>query len=345
MDGVERLFKLRRFFLVVMLVLLFILIPISVSIGTLGNTFLDVFKLLLGVEGVPTEVRTALMLRLRRVLTSVTAGVILGAGGVCMQAVLRNPMASPFTLGISHAAALGVALSLILGFGGVTQYRVVYAYNPYVLPVFAFISSLLQVFIILTLAYRAKLTERALILAAIAMSFFYQAILSLVQYLALNELQVAMVVFWTFGDVGRADWVAVKVMAVVAGVLTTYYIIKSLDLDLISLGDDMAYASGVDPRRLRLEVTLASALGTSVVTAFTGVVAFLCLVAPHIARLVVGSSHRYLIPTSMLVGAILLLVADDVGRTVVSPVFLPAGIVLSLIGAPLLLYLLLRGGG
>jgi iron complex transport system permease protein len=345
MNGVERLFKLRKLFLVVTLVLLFLLIPISISIGTLGATLLDALKLLLGDSSISIEARAALLLRLRRVLASIAIGAILGTGGVCMQAVLRNPMASPFTLGISHAAALGVALSLILGFAGVTQYRITYVYNPYILPIFAFTFSLLQVFIILALAYRAKLTERALVLAAIAMSFFYQAILSLVQYLALNELQVAMVVFWTFGDVGRVDWIALRILAIGAGVLAIYYTVRSLDLDLISLGDDMAYASGVNPKRLRLEATIVSALGASIATAFAGVIAFLCLVAPHIARLIVGNSHRYLVPASMLVGALLLMVADDIGRTIVNPVILPVGIVLSFIGAPLLLYLLIRGGG
>uniref|UniRef100_A0A7C4BB81 Iron ABC transporter permease n=1 Tax=Ignisphaera aggregans TaxID=334771 RepID=A0A7C4BB81_9CREN len=345
MSRVEKLFKLRKLFLLVLLLLLLLLIPLSISIGTLGATLLDALRLLLGDSSIPIEVRAALLLRLRRVLASIAIGVVLGAGGACMQAVLRNPMASPFTLGISHAAALGVALSLLLGVAGSTRYRVVYIHNPYILPIFAFTFSLLQVAIILALAYRAKLTERALILAAVAMSFFYQAILSLVQYLALNELQVAMVVFWTFGDVGRVDWVALRVLAVVAGVLAVYYITRSLDLDLISLGDDVAYASGVNPKRLRLEATIVSAFGASVATAFAGVIAFLCLVAPHIVRLVVGNSHRYLVPASMLVGAVLLLVADGIGRTVVNPVILPVGIVLSFIGAPLLLYLLLRGGG
>jgi len=344
MDKVLKLFKLRKYFLILTSLSLIALIPLSISIGTYEASLIDFFKLLLNDGSVSEGVRTALMLRFRRVLTSIVMGVVLGASGACMQAVFRNPMASPFTLGISHAAALGVAISLILGVLGSVRYRVVYVGSPYLLPISAFTFALIQVFIILALAYRAKLTERALVLAAIAMSFLYQAILSLLQYLVLNELQIAMVVFWTFGDVGRVDWVGLKITSAVAVALTIYYLIRSLDLDLISLGDDIAYSSGVNPKRLRLESTIVSAFGTSVVTAFAGVLAFLCLVTPHIARLIVGSSHRYLIPTSMLLGAVLLLVADDVGRLVISPVILPVGIVLSFIGAPLLFYLLLRGG-
>jgi iron complex transport system permease protein len=291
------------------------------------------------------RLKLMLMLRLKRALAALAVGAILGAGGTSMQAVLRNPMASPFTLGISHAAALGVAVSLLMGVSGMTSYRVITVHSPYLLPLFAFIFSLLQVAVILSLSYRAGLTERAIILAAIAISFFYQALLSLFQYLFLNELQVAMVVFWTFGDLGRIDWTGLKITVGAAVLLSIYYMARSFDLDLISLSDDVAYSSGVNPKRLRLEATIMTALGASVATSFAGVLAFLCLVAPHVARLVVGGAHRYLLPASMLTGSLLVLVADTLGRVILSPVVPPVGIVLSLVGAPLLVYLLLRGGG
>jgi len=313
--------------------------------GVIKASFLDVIKLMFNDGSVPPEIETILMLRLKRALAAVAIGAILGAGGPSMQAILRNPMASPFTLGISHAAALGVAVSLLLGVSGTISYRIITVHSLYLLPLFAFIFSLLQVAVILALSYRAGLTERAIILAAIAISFFYQALLSLFQYLFLNELQVAMVVFWTFGDLGRIDWTGLKIIVGAAVLLSIYYMARSFDLDLISLSDDVAHSSGVNPKRLRLEATIMTALGASVATSFAGVLAFLCLVAPHVARLVVGGAHRYLLPASMLTGSLLLLVADTLGRIILSPVVLPVGIVLSLVGAPLLVYLLLRGGG
>jgi len=313
--------------------------------GVIKASFMDVIKLMFNDGSVPPEIEAILMLRLKRALAAVAIGAILGAGGASMQAVLRNPMASPFTLGISHAAALGVAVSLLLGVSGTTSYRVITVHSPYLLPLFAFIFSLLQVAVILALSYRAGLTERAIILAAIAISFFYQALLSLFQYLFLNELQVAMVVFWAFGDLGRIDWTGLKITIGAAVLLSVYYMARSFDLDLISLSDDVAHSSGVNPKRLRLEATIMTALGASVATSFAGVLAFLCLVAPHVARLVVGGAHRYLLPASMLTGSLLVLVADTLGRVILSPVVLPVGIVLSLVGAPLLVYLLLRGGG
>ncbi|MEM1608578.1 MAG: iron ABC transporter permease, partial [Ignisphaera sp.] len=214
--------------------------------------------------------------------------------------------------------------------------------NPYIIPIFAFVFALIQTAIVLLLAYKAGLSERALVLAAIAMNFFYQALLSLIQYLKLNELQIALIVFWSFGDVGRVGWEELKILFISAFALSIYFIARSLDFDLMSLGDDVAYASGVNAKRVRLETSVVAALGASIVTAFSGVIAFLCLVSPHIARLVVGNSHRYLVPQSMLVAAILLVAADSIGRFILSPVTLPVGITLSLIGSPLLIYLLLR---
>ena len=341
----RKLHRQRLLFLLVLLVLLLILVPLSVSMGVIKASFMDVIKLMFNDGSVPPEIEAILMLRLKRALAAVAIGAILGAGGASMQAVLRNPMASPFTLGISHAAALGVAVSLLLGVSGTTSYRVITVHSPYLLPLFAFIFSLLQVAVILALSYRAGLTERAIILAAIAISFFYQALLSLFQYLFLNELQVAMVVFWAFGDLGRIDWTGLKITIGAAVLLSIYYMARSFDLDLISLSDDVAHSSGVNPKRLRLEATIMTALGASVATSFAGVLAFLCLVAPHVARLVVGGAHRYLLPASMLTGSLLVLVADTLGRVILSPVVLPVGIVLSLVGAPLLVYLLIRGGG
>lgn len=339
---IEKIFRKRVFYLLVSLTALILLVPISTSLGVYNATFIDAIKLLVDAQAVAPDVRAVLLLRFRRVAACIMAGVVLGGAGAAMQSILRNPMASPFTLGISHSAALGVALGLVSGIGGYVSQRVLYL-DAYILPLLAIVFSLVQTVIVLFLAYKAGLTERALILSAIAMSFFYQAVLNLVQYLYLNEIQVALVVFWTFGDIGRVGWLDMGVMSVSAALLALYYIYRAIDFDLMNLGDDIAHSSGLNPHRLRVEVALVSAVGTAIVTAFSGVIAFLCLVSPHIARLVTGNSHRYLLPQSMITASILLLAADTLGRVLLSPKTLPAGIMLSLIGAPLLLYLLLRG--
>jgi iron complex transport system permease protein len=340
MNTIEKIFRLRILFLVVLTIVLIVLIPISISIGVYNIGFIDLIKYIF-FGGLDLEAKSILFLRFRRVLSSIVIGAILGSGGAAMQSILRNPMASPFTLGISWAAALGVAIALLTGIGGVASQWFLSFLNPYIIPLFAFSFALIQVAIVLLLVYRAGISEKALILASIAMSFLYQAVLYFIQYFFLNELQVALIVFWTFGDIGRVGWVELYILLSALSIVSIYYILKSYDFDLMLLGDDSATSSGINPKRFRLEAAVVTAFGASISTAFAGVIAFLCLVAPHIARLVIGSSHRYLIPASMAIGSILLVVADIVGRGI-TYVSIPVGITISFIGSPLLLYLLLR---
>lgn len=336
------IFSRRAFLLALLLLVLVLAIPLATSIGLYNVSFLDIYKLILS-GGIADERSIVLWIRLRRVLVGVFVGALLGGAGTVCQAVFRNPLASPFTLGISQASALGVAIALLTGYGGsTTQWFLSFA-RPYLLPLAAFVFALIQVSVILLLASRAGLSPYALVLSSIAMSFIYQSILALIQYLFLNELQIATIVFWMFGDLAKPGNMELTVLALGSIPLLAAYLAIHLDLDLLSLGDEVASSSGVNPGRLRLVAVLIAAAGTALATCFVGVLAFLGLVAPHITREIVGSTHRYLMPASMLVGAIMLVLADAVGRTMLNPMTLPVGIVLSFIGAPLLLILLLRG--
>jgi len=332
----------RIVIIIILLVILVILIPLSVSIGLYRVSFLDIFKVLLGYK-LPEDEAIALWLRLRRCFVGVIAGILLAGGGAIMQAVLRNPLASPFTLGISQAAALGVAIALLTGYVGRTSAWFIEFTSPYIIPIFAFVFALSQSVLILLLAQRRGLEPYAIILSAIAMAFTYQSILALLQYLVLNELQIATIVFWMFGDLSRPGDTELQVLLLTSPILILLYMLLHADLDLISIDDDIALSSGTVPWKIRLVATIISALGAALATSFIGVLAFLCLVAPHIARLLVGSSHRYLVPASMIIGSILLVIADIISRTIMSPLTIPVGIVLSFIGAPLLIILLLKG--
>jgi iron complex transport system permease protein len=171
-------------------------------------------------------------------------------------------------------------------------------------------------------------------------------VLYLLQYFYLNEILVSTVVFWTFGDLGRISWEELRlVLAVSALLVIPYFIHRSLDYDLILGGDELAKASGVSPEGLRVWTAVIAALGTALATSFIGVIGFVCLLAPHAARLLVGGGHRYLMPTSMVMGSLILSLSDTLGRTIISPIVIPAGIMTSLLGVPLLVYLLIRGGG
>ncbi|MEM0066621.1 MAG: iron ABC transporter permease [Sulfolobales archaeon] len=333
----------RRLTVIVSLALaLLLLIPITSSLGLYRVTFLDVLRLVLG-HPLASDELVVVWLRLRRALVGVIVGALLGGAGAIAQSTFRNPLASPFTLGISQAAALGVAIALITGYGGVvTQWFIAFA-KPYVLPLAAFSLAFTQAILVLLLAYRAGLSPYALVLSSLALSFVYQAVLALLQYLVLNELQIATIVFWMFGDLSRAGNAELLVLFLGSVPIVVAYVLMHLDLDLLSLGDEIAYSSGVNPKKSRFIATAVAALGSALATSFVGVLAFLCLVAPHVARAMVGGSHRYLLPASMLVGSILTLLSDAVARTILSPRVLPVGVVLSFIGAPLLITMLFRG--
>ncbi len=336
------IFKRRSFIIIVLTLGLLFLIPVASSIGLRNVTFLDALKILLGVNSTEVDSIT-LWLRLRRVLVGVIVGGLLGGSGVIAQAVYRNPLASPFTLGISQAAALGVAVALLFGYAG-RFYPFFYNISrPYLLPVMAFVFALLQSMLVLSLAYKAGLSPHALVLSSIALSFLYQSILALLQYLVLNELQVATIVFWTFGDLSRPGDMELLILAIGFIPMLIAYMFIHIDLDLVSLGDDLSLASGINPRRFRLVAMIIASLGTSLATSFVGVLAFLCLLAPHIARGVVGASHKYLLPASILIGSILTVLADTLSRNILYPLTLPVGITLSFMGAPLLIYMLIRG--
>ncbi|MEM4468768.1 MAG: iron ABC transporter permease [Candidatus Nezhaarchaeales archaeon] len=331
----------KRLILISLTFFVLLLIPTSISLGLYKASFMDVIRALL----MPSDDMLSTViwdLRLRRVLAGIIIGAILGGAGTAIQACMRNPLASPFTFGLSFAASLGVAIALLaLHGGGIQRYQIT-IYNPFVVSMFAFIFSLIQVALVLTLAYKAGLSAGSLVLSAIATSFAYQAILYLIQYFYLNEIMVSTVVFWTFGDLGRISWLELNIVSVVAfTIVIPYFILRSLDYDLILGGDELAKSSGVSPQRLRLETVIVAALATALATSFVGVIGFVCLAAPHVARLVVGSGHRYLIPASMLFGSILLTSSDTIGRTIIAPTVIPVGIMTSLIGAPLLVYLLL----
>lgn len=284
-------------------------------------------------------------LRLRRVLAAIVIGAILGGSGTAIQASMRNPLASPFTFGLSSAASLGVAVALLILQVGTVQRFQIYVYNPFIVSIFAFAFSLMQVLIILLLAYKAGLNAGALVLSSIAISFAYQAILFLLQYLYLNEILVSTVVFWTFGDLGRIAWPEFNLVTLLSIIVVLPYLLyRSMDYDLILSGDELAKSSGVRPERIRLETTIIAALGTALATSFVGVIGFVCLIAPHAARLLVGGGHRYLMPTSMILGSLILTISDTIGRVIIAPTIIPVGIMTSLVGVPLLVYLLVRGG-
>jgi iron complex transport system permease protein len=270
-------------------------------------------------------------IRLPRVISAIICGWGLSISGMSIQSLLKNPLGSPSTLGISQGAAFGAALSIVC-FGA----------QMLSVTTFAFLGAIGATLVILILGQMKKLSPEAIILAGVALSSLFASATILIQYLA-TETQLAMVVFWTFGDVARSNWKEIGIMTIAVLTVTVYLIVLRWDLNALSAGEETASGLGVRFEKVRVTGMVAAALVSALATAFHGVIAFIGLIAPHIARRLVGDDHGLLIYCSATVGALLLLIADSAGRALIGSGALPVGIITSFLGAPMFLYLLIRG--
>jgi iron complex transport system permease protein len=325
-----------------LLFLLTLLVFLSISHGSINISFLDVMRLLFQKDS--EEAYIVWEIRLPRTIGAILTGASLGVSGAVMQNVLRNPLASPFTLGISHGAAFGAAFAIIvLGAGKTFNVGPVgFSILQGVPVVFsAFCGALLTVLIILGLSLLRSLSPQAIILAGVALSSLFTSATMFLQYFS-DEVRVASTVFWTFGDVGKAGWQEIKVMALTFCISFALLWLNRWNYNAMLWGDETAKNLGTNPKVLRIFSLLICALLTAVPTAFLGIIGFVGLISPHIIRLLIGNDYTLLIPYSAMAGAGLLLASDLLARTILSPIVLPVGIITSFIGAPVFLSLLLR---
>lgn len=269
-------------------------------------------------------------LRLPRIVMAVLVGCGLALAGTVFQAILRNPLASPFTLGIGASAGFGAVTAIVLGGG--RQFLV--AGN-------AFAFTLLSSFLVLGIARLKGATAETMILAGIALMFLFSSLTSLLQYMGTME-QVHEVVFWFFGSLSKAGWNEAGLAAVMILVPLPILFKMSWNFNLLGAGDEAAKALGVNVERVKMLGIVLASLITAGSICFTGAIGFICLVSPHIARMVIGGNHLFLLPASALCGAALVLAADIIGRGVMAPQVLPIGIVTSFIGVPFFFYLLMK---
>lgn len=283
-------------------------------------------------------------IRLPRIAAALLVGSSLAIAGAVMQGFLKNPLATPFTMGVSHGAMFGASLAILIGAGYTESSGRIFLNNPYAVVLFAFAGAISATVVILLLARLRGLSPEAMILAGVSMSSLFVALTTLIQYFA-NELQLAAMVYWSFGDLGRATWREDGILLLVFSAAFGYFIITGWDLNATQMGDEIAKSLGVEVERVRLIGTLLASLLTAVSVAFVGVIGFIGLIAPHAMRLIVGGDYRFLTPLSALTGALLLLTADTVARLAFSPMTLPVGVVTSFLGAPTFLYLLIKMEG
>lgn len=342
--GYYRSIRKKRFLLLGLAVLTAFLMLASANAGSSDLSLGEVCRALLGL-GDERSFVVIWQLRMPRVIAAVVAGAGLAVAGCVMQTCLKNPLASPSTLGVSAAATFGANFSIIvLGAGVVTSASsgAVAISQPYLVTVSAFVCSLGAVLLILALSKLRGFSPESMVLAGTALSSLFSAGTTIIQYFG-DDVGIAAAVFWTFGDLGRVSWGENGVMALAVGAALVYFLLMRWNYNAMANGEELARSLGVKTSRVRFWGLLLSSLLTAVSVAFLGMIGFIGLIAPQIVMRVVGSDHRFLLPASALLGAAVLLLADTAARSVISPIVLPVGAVTSLLGAPLFFYLLLRG--
>lgn len=333
--------KLAIILILLALVFLFFVVSVFVGSGTLSfkEVFLAIFN-----KGSETARLIVRRIRFPRVIAALIAGGGLAVSGLVMQTVLKNPLASPTTLGVSNAAVFGANFAIIVVGAGAfhsTHGSWLSISNPYLVSTFSFLSAIIAAGSILLLARLKNLNASAIVLAGVAVSAIFQAGTTLIQYFA-SDTQVASAVYWTFGDLGRASYKTDLIMFIVVAVSTLFFFLKRWDFSAMSGGIAYAKTLGVNTRFMTIISLLLASLITSVTVSFLGIIGFVGLTAPQFMKRIVGDDYRFLLPSSFLAGALLLLISDILGRLPIFGTSVPVGVVTSLIGGPVFLAILLR---
>lgn len=331
----------RKVFIIFLTIALLILFSVyAINAGSANVTVKNIITALMGSADDRINI-IVWNIRLPRILAAVVAGLGLSMAGCVMQSILKNPLASPFTLGISQGATFGAALAIVVFGAGASTSDSVIINNPYIVVVFAFLGSMASTVVVLMLAKNFRATPETLVLSGVALSSLFSAVTMILQYFA-DDVRVASIVFWTFGDIGRASWSDLALMGIVVVTCAVYFMINRWNYNAMESGEESAKGLGVEVEKVRLLGMLACSFIAAVITSFVGIIGFIGLIGPHIMRRLIGSDYRFLIPASGLLGALVLLLSDTFARTIISPVILPVGAVTSFLGAPLFLYLLAR---
>lgn len=303
-------------------------VALDISIGPGNLTLVEVLQTLFDPQSVsPQSSVIVWSLRLPIALMALVVGAMLGLSGAGMQTILGNPLADPFTLGISAAATIGASLAIVFG------WSVIPGAGPFILTLNAFAFALGASLLLFIITKLRGVSAETMILVGIALLFTCNAITALLQYHS-SEVQLTQIVFWTMGSLARASWAKVTIAAVLVGLALPYFIMRGWALTALRLGDERAESLGIRVDRLRLEILVATSLLAAVSVSFVGSIGFVGLVGPHIARLLVGEDQRFFMPVAAITSATLLSLASCLSKALNPGVIYPIGIITALIGVP-----------
>jgi len=323
--------KKTSLFIILTLTCIIILL-LAMGIGSVPIAFSDTVKVILGLTAHVDEMTTSILLNIRipRTLLAFICGSGLAVSGVMMQSVLRNPLASSFTLGVSSGAALGASIGILFGisiFGFLT------------LPVLGLFAGLVTVFLALavTMKIDRNLQNNSIILTGMAFSLFANSMITVIMAFSQEKLQ--RIVYWQMGSFAMRD--SIYIFLLLPLLLISFFIALKCarQMDIMTFGDEQAQTSGVEAKNMKWLLLSLSAVMTGAIVSIVGIIGFVDLFTPHMARKLFGASHKYVIPAAALLGGAFMVLCDLIARTLVAPLELPVGAITSLIGAPFFIYL------
>lgn len=342
--------KDKKVFIAVLLILLFISsIILGISFGAVDIPPYDVYRVFLykvfGIKiGNLDEILNSTLfdiiwgVRMPRVLLGAFAGMALAMVGVIMQATIQNPLGDPYILGLSSGASLGATFSILIGFSGVL--------SSFGAPLGAFLGALMaSIFVYFLARIGGRITPFKMILAGMVISSICSSLTSLIIFLSKDNEGIRTVNFWMMGSLAGAEWSNIVLPIAISVIPLIYFFTQYRNLNLMVLGDETSITLGLNIEKHRKIYMILSSLITGVIVSVCGTIGFVGIVIPHIVRLIFGTDHKTLLPFSALVGAIFLIWADVIARCAITNMELPIGIITSVIGAPFLLWLMVKGTG
>lgn len=324
--------------IIILFILLFSIFVISFNIGTFAIGPLDVIKTLFG-QGNKKQELVLFTMRLPRIIIAILVASALAIAGTALQGITKNDLADPGILGISSGAALAVVIYIYFMNGEV--YSDISMLTVFTMPIVALLGAGFAAFLIYTLAWKKGLNPTRLILMGIGINSAFNAILILFQFRFTTQ-DFNKIMVWTSGSIWGTNWSYVIATLPFVFIFTGLIIYKARYLDVLSLGDELSVGLGVHIEKERRALLIYTVALAGTATAVAGTISFLGLISPHIARRLVGPKHKLLIPTAALVSSIILLLSDTIAKNVLAPLEMPVGIVVSIIGVPYFIYLIMK---
>ncbi len=336
------MFRQNKFFFPVTIILLAIIVLCAIAFGAVSITVNDMLSGIVHTlqNEKPANIYEAVFLQIRlpRVVLCMVTGAILSVSGVLLQGLFRNPIVEPGLIGTSAGAAFGASLVFVFAVQMSTEIQSIA--GPLLVPLFAFGGGLLATFLVYSISRsQKKISITSLLLVGIAINAIGLSGTGFMSYIA-RDPQARSITFWNLGTFSGATWLQVGITSSVAFIVFIVSLRYSKQLNALMLGEEEASHLGIEPEKLKRRILILTTAMVSVATAFVGVISFVGLIVPHILRLLIGSDNKKLIPASMIMGAIILTVADMGARLLLAPAEVPIGIITSITGAPVFIFLL-----